>query len=99
MVEGNFGIVVADPLCDEMYAVCDSCLTRPSCTYFASGQVAQCSTIVGTVSIEVPQESAFKVDERLERQFDQIIHKSGVRIIHDRSPRKSGYRDYPRRSC
>jgi hypothetical protein len=99
MVDGNFGIVVADPLCDEMYAVCDNCPTRPTCTYFASGQVAQCSTIVGTMPEERVQEYAFKVDAQLERQFDQVIRKAGVRVIRDRSPRKSGYRDYPHRSC
>lgn len=99
MVDGNFGIVVADPLCDDMYAVCDECRTRPSCAFFASGQVAQCSTAVSTAVENQSQEYAFKVDAQLEQKFDQSIRKAGVPVIRDRSPRKSGYRDYPHRSC
>lgn len=94
MVDGNFGMVVTDPLGDGMYAVCENCPTRPECTYFASGQVAQCSTVVGAVSVDQPQEYAFKVNEQLERQFDKDIRKAGVRVIRNKSPRRTGYSDF-----
>lgn len=95
MVEGNFGITMTDPLCDSMYLVCDSCPTRPECAYFASGQVAQCSVIVGAVQGDQPQEEyAFKVDNQLERRFDQNIRKAGVHVIRDKSPRRTGYSDF-----
>jgi len=100
MVDGNFGIVTVDPLCDAMYAVCDDCPTRSSCDYFASGQVAQCSSATSVVMETHPAEYAFGIDERIEERFDQMIKDNRLQVICDQTPRRSGYRGHSRgRSC
>jgi len=79
MATENPYLTVTDPLCDEMYAVCDSCRARPACAYFASGQVAQCITLAGELTRDRADGYVDGMDERLERCFDNIIRKASHR--------------------
>lgn len=63
-----------DPLCDEMYDVCDTCHLKCSCDYFASGQVALCTIVVQRAGVDYPEET--HLDERLERCFEKLMLKS-----------------------
>lgn len=92
MVSGNFlDPVITDPFCDAMYAVCDSCPTRPHCDYFASGEITQCTTAMSGVVVEATSSDEFATNEDLERRFDQMIRSAQVPIVRIRSPRRSGY--------
>jgi hypothetical protein len=92
MVAGDFSDPsISDPLCDEMYAICDICRSKPECDYFASGQVSQCVVIAGEMINEHPKEYAFGIDERLERCFDQIIRKAEIPVVQSNTPRRTGF--------
>ena len=83
--------VITDPFCDEMYAVCDSCPTRPQCDVFASGQITQCATVMSGVVMEAITSDEFGTNDQLEQQFDHMIRNANVPIMHGNSPRRSGY--------
>jgi hypothetical protein len=63
-----------DPLCDEMYEVCDTCRQKRSCDYFASGQVSLCTVVVQRAGVDYPEDT--RLDERLERCFEKLMLKS-----------------------
>ncbi len=66
---------VSDPLCDDLYEVCDGCHYRHSCDYLASGQVSLCSVVIREVGEDFPN-TGKELDERLEKCFERLMLKS-----------------------
>lgn len=63
-----------DPLCDELYEVCDACHYRHSCDYLASGNVSLCSIVIREVG-DYP-DNGTQLDERLEKCFEKLMLKA-----------------------
>lgn len=63
-----------DPLCDDLYDICDTCHFRHNCDLLSSGQVSQCHTVITQLGENYPTES--RLDERLEACFEKMMIKS-----------------------
>jgi hypothetical protein len=66
---------IDDPLCDDLYAVCDACHYRHDCGYLASGQVSLCVTVIKEVGENYP-DTGRELDERLEQCFEKLMLKA-----------------------